>query len=197
MKFYITAARVDSADENLYLKMKKAGVTHIQFGLESANQDVLDFYNKKTTVKQIEYAVNLSHKTGFFTMGSFILGAPIETKEHFRKTINLAKNLPLESVSFLPLRYMAGSKIWIDAVKDGKINENEYVIDAGLERNLSIFTSQQIKEYCYKAQMEYYLRPVFSYNLLKSALKNDDFSFVQSYLSIIYNIISKNIFKKN
>lgn len=66
MKFIITAARVNSADEELFKKMKKAGVTYIQFGLESGNQDVLDFYNKKTTLDKIRCAVNLGHRMGFF-----------------------------------------------------------------------------------------------------------------------------------
>ena len=194
MKFIITAARVDSAEKDLYKKMKKAGVTHIQFGLESGNQDVLDFYNKKTTIEQNRYAVKLSNEIGFFTIGSFILGAPFETIKHFKSTVNFAKSLPLESVSFLPLRYMAGSEIWQEAVNQGKINANEYIVEAGSERNLGNMSSKQIENYCIKAQQEYYLRPVFFYYLLKSALKNNDFSFVQSYLSIMYRYVFKGFF---
>ena len=47
LKFSVTATRVDLADKELYKKMRQAGVTHIQFGLESGNQDVLDFYHKQ------------------------------------------------------------------------------------------------------------------------------------------------------
>ena len=46
LKIIIFGVRVDAADEELFKKMKKAGVTHVYFGLESGNQDVLDFYNK-------------------------------------------------------------------------------------------------------------------------------------------------------
>ena len=96
--------------------MKLAGVTHIQFGLESGNQDVLDFYHKQTTVETIKKAVHMSHETGFFTIGSFIFGAPFETTQHFNRTLLFAKSLPLDSVSFLPLRYMIGSELWNQAV---------------------------------------------------------------------------------
>ena len=122
MKFYVTAARVDSADEDLYMKMKKAGVCLLQFGLESGNQDVLDFYKKNITIEQSRYAVNLSHKMGFFTVGSFSLGASFETEKHFEKTVSFAKSLSLNSVSFLPLVYMAGSELWSGAVGEGKIH---------------------------------------------------------------------------
>jgi len=187
MKFIITAARVDSADEELYMKMKYAGVTHLQYGLESGNQDVLDFYNKKTSVDQIRYAVNLSHKMGFFTIGSFIIGAPFETKDHFNNTVNFAKTLPLESVSFLPLRYIAGSKLWCDAVEEKKISEKEYVVLADSKRGLGAFTKEEIAKYCRNTSMEFYLRPQFFLRLLIKSLKNNDLGFLQSYISLFFS----------
>ena len=45
------------ADLDLYKKMKKAGVKLIAFGIESGNQDVLNYYNKKITLDQIRKAV--------------------------------------------------------------------------------------------------------------------------------------------
>lgn len=189
--FYITAARVDSADEELYKKLKKAGVVHIQFGLESGNQDVLDFYNKQTTLKQIRYAVNLSHRMGFFTAGTFIFGAPFETKYHFRNTVRFAKSLPLDSVSFLPLRYMVGSKLWSEAVNEGKIDEREYLVIAGAEYGLGWFTQKELIAYCKKAQASFYLRPMFIIKLIASSLRNDNIPFLQSYVSFLLEKIKR------
>jgi len=189
MRFIITASRVDSADEELFRKMKKAGVTHIQYGLESGNQDVLDFYNKNTTLEKIRYAVNLSHKIGFFNMGSFILGAPFETKKHFDRTINFAKTLPLDSVSFVPLKYMAGSELWCSAVKDGKIPDDDYVSKADSEKGLGLYPEQEIVKYCVDARGNYYVRPQFMLRLLIKSLKNDDLGFLQSYLSMFLSNI--------
>ena len=182
LKFYITAARVDSADENLYKKMKQAGVIFIQFGLESGNQEVLDFYKKNTTIDKIKYAVNLSNKYGFYTAGSFILGAPFETAQHFINTINFAKKLPLVSVSFVPLKYMAGSELWNEAVSNGKISSDEYVVSTDKKRGLSFFTNQELINWGKKGHREFYLRPSFFINLLKTSLKQGDFSFLLSYL---------------
>jgi len=189
LKFIITAARVDSADEELFKKMKKAGVTHIQYGLESGNQDVLDFYNKNTTLDKIKYAVNLSHKLGFFNMGSFILGAPFETKKHFEKTVNFAKTLPLDSVSFVALKYMAGSELWCKAVEDGKISEDDYLIQADSEKELGLLTQKEIVEYCIKARGDFYMRPQFMLRLFIKSIKNDDLGFLQSYLSLFFSNI--------
>jgi radical SAM superfamily enzyme YgiQ (UPF0313 family) len=189
MKFYITAARVDFADKELYNKMKKAGVVHIQFGLESGNQDVLDFYNKNITIEKITNALNLSHDIGFFTSGTFILGAPFETRQHFNNTIRFAKNLPLDSVSFLPLRYMAGSDLWSNAVNEGTIFVDEYLVDAGSEKGLGLFTTKETIDFCKRAQRLFYLRPKFITNLLISSLKRNDFSFLKSYILILFSFI--------
>jgi anaerobic magnesium-protoporphyrin IX monomethyl ester cyclase len=187
LKFSVTATRVDLADEDLYKKMKQAGVTHIQFGLESGNQDVLDFYDKKTTVEAIKKAVHLSHETGFFTIGSFIFGAPFETAEHFQKTLLFAKSLPLDSVSFLPLRYMIGSELWNQAVAEGKISKKEYLVVADKSRGLGNFTTEELYKYCIQAQRSYYGRPSFFINLLKTSLRSKDMTYLQSYLSIFFS----------
>ena len=188
LKFYVNAVRVDSVDEELLCKMKQAGVVFIQFGLESGNNDVLEFYNKHTSVEKIKKAVDLSHRMGFITVGTFILGAPFETKEYFMKTISFSKSLPLDSVSFLPLRYMAGSDIWNEAVNMGNISSEEYIVEADSERGLSSLSRDEILNYCKKAQQSYYLRPGFIYFLIVSSLKRDDFTFVQAY---IYLFIKK------
>jgi radical SAM superfamily enzyme YgiQ (UPF0313 family) len=189
LKFSVTATRVDLADKELYKKMRQAGVTHIQFGLESGNQDVLDFYHKQTTVDTIKKAVHLCHETGFFTIGSFIFGAPFETKEHFNRTLLFAKSLPLDSVSFLPLRYMIGSELWNQAVKEGKISEKEYLVPADKNRGLGMYTKDELFMYCMNAQRSFYGRPTFFVNLLKTSLRNNDMTYLQSYLSIVFSSI--------
>jgi len=195
LKFSVTATRVDLADKELYKKMRHAGVTHIQFGLESGNQDVLDFYHKNTTVETIRKAVQLSHDIGFFTIGSFIFGAPFETTEHFNNTLLFAKSLPLDSVSFLPLRYMVGSELWNQATSEGKINANEYLVPADKNRGLGNYTKEELVAHCTRAQRSFYGRPSFFINLLKKSLRNDDFSYVQSYLAILSSSL-KGIFQK-
>ena len=191
LTFSVTATRVDLADEDLYEKMRTAGVIHLQFGLESGNQEVLDYYNKQMTIKDIFTALRLSNQNGFFTMGSFILGAPFETKKNFQQTVSFAKSLPLDSVSFLPLRYMVGSELWHQAVHEGKINEKEYLVVADKTRGLGLYTKEELITFCTNAQRSFYSRPAFFVNLLKKSLKNNDMTFVKSYLSILFSSMKK------
>lgn len=188
---FIQGARVDSAEEKLYQKMKNAGVRGIAFGIESGNQDVLDYYNKKTTVEENKKAIILSKKMGFFTMGSFILGAPFETKEHFKNTIRLALSLPLDAISFFPLEYRAGSEIWAEAVKEGKIKPGEYVVPSDSARGLALFTNAEIAQYCQKAHNKFYFRPLYILGMLGEACRTKDFSFIKVGLRVFRGNISK------
>ncbi len=155
---WISGIRVDVANKELFQKMKKAGVRTINLGIESGNQDVLDFYNKKTTLSQVRKAAYLARKMGFFTIGYFMLGAPIETEEHIKNTINFAKSLPLDNASFSPFSYLKGAPIWYEAVREGKISENEQAVMADISRNLGNFTEEEIWKWIVKAFSSFHLR---------------------------------------
>jgi len=161
MNIWISGIRVDAADEKLFLKMKKAGVKTINLGIESGNQDVLDFYNKGTTLDQCRKAVHLARKMGFFTIGYFMLGAPIETEQHLKNTINFAKSLPLDNASFSPFAYLKGTPIWNEAVAEGKIKENEFTVLCDSSRGLGNFTTEEIWQWVIKAFQSFHLRPSY------------------------------------
>jgi len=55
---------VGSASKELFKAARAAGVRIISFGLESGNQDVLDFYQKGITLEQIKTAANLADDRG-------------------------------------------------------------------------------------------------------------------------------------
>lgn len=155
----IMGARVDSAEPELYKKMKKAHVKLVSYGIESGNQDVLDFYKKGFTLDQARKAVLLSREMGFKTLATFILGAPIETKEHFDRTIKFSCSLPLDFVIYGVLHYEMGSDLWKTAVKDKKIRKDEFLVPADKKRGLGNYSQKYLEEYCLKGYRTFYLRP--------------------------------------
>ena len=162
LDIYVQGARVDTAKPELYDKMRKAGVKHLYYGLESANKDVLEFYNKQATVEQIKNAVNLGHEKGFFSVGTFILGAPIETKAHIERTIKFALSLPLDTVIFTILTYKYGSPLWEQAEKEGKLGDSDgYTVVVDSKKGLGNFTREELEAYWTKAILSFYLRPSY------------------------------------
>jgi len=178
-------ARVNSADEKLYSKMKKAGFKVIAFGIDAGNQEILDFYNKKTTIKQIKKAVHMSRNLGFYTYGTFILGAPIETEKHFMDSINLAKNLPFDLVAFFVLEYGAGSPLWEEAIKDGKITRDEYLVFADSRRGLGNFKKEEIDEFAQRAHKEFYVRSKYFADQIIQAFIRKDFRLIKAFLKLL------------
>lgn len=88
--------RVDFINDNrdLLPLLREAGLVRIQIGVESGNQQMLQMYNKKITVAEIETAVMIlkdAEVTSIF--GNFIIGGPGETKDTVSESIELAKRL--------------------------------------------------------------------------------------------------------
>jgi len=139
LDIWVTGVRVDSAEKKLFKKMKKAGVKSLLFGIESGSQDVLDFYNKRVDLDSIRKAIILSSKMGFFTVGNFIIGSPVEAEGHIKDTIRFAKELPLDFVYFFVFSYQKGSPLWQEAFESGKIEEDEMYVDSNSCRCLQFF----------------------------------------------------------
>ncbi|RLF40703.1 MAG: radical SAM protein, partial [Thermoplasmata archaeon] len=180
-------ARVSDINEGILTKMKKAGFKVISFGLESGNQDVLDFYRKGITIDQIRKAVTLSRKFGFYTSGTFILGAPIEDEKHFRRTIDFAKSIPLDVTAFFVLEYGAGSPLWEEAVREGKIREDEYLVLADSSRGLSKFSKEEIDFFCRKGHKEFYTRPSYLLDQFIQALRRRDLRLLKAIARLALN----------
>ncbi|MBN2533350.1 MAG: radical SAM protein [Spirochaetales bacterium] len=140
------ASRVDNADYELYKKLRKAGVMLLLFGIESANQDVLDFYNKKATVEQARTAVRLAHKAGLLTLGYILIGSPVESEEHINNNKIFFDEVPLDFTTVGILRYEKGSKLWTDLYEKGEIGVDDF----------SIITSKKFSRYSYKEWLQFH-----------------------------------------
>lgn len=79
--------RADTFNEELLMKCKKSGCTHLIFGVESGVQRVLNKVIKKgVTLSRIEQTMNLARKVGVDTRAFFMIGLPGETKEDIKAT---------------------------------------------------------------------------------------------------------------
>jgi len=79
-------------DEDLFLKMKKAGFKFLMFGLESANDRVLALIEKGTT-KEVERDVLIkSHNAGIWNHSFLFFGFPTETRAEAQETIDFLRN---------------------------------------------------------------------------------------------------------
>jgi len=171
--------RVNLVNERLLKKMKEAGCWLISYGVESGNQKILDSIKKGITIKQIVSAFELTRKIGISTLAFFMLGLPGETSETIKESIELAKKLKPNFVSWGILIVYPGSGFF-KSVRDGTykgrlrvLNRKESLTSTFSEKgNYLVFednlTFEQLREEIKKANRSFYLRPAYIFQTLKN-----------------------------
>jgi len=138
----ILQGRADLASVDLFRKLRKAGVIVLMFGIESANQDVLNFYKKGTTVEKIEKIISIANRFGIITFSGIMIGAPIEKYEHFENDKQFLSKVPLDFISINILRFAYPSPLWLKAHQEGKILREDLLVSAN--EQLSNFTYEEL-----------------------------------------------------
>ena len=94
--------RVESADDELFRTMRKAGCYRVAFGFETGNDKILKQFGKggKASIEKGKEAVRMARAAGIDTTGYFMLGLSPDTEETMRDTIEYARSLPLDMMKF-------------------------------------------------------------------------------------------------
>lgn len=185
----IVQGRVDSADIEFYRKLYAADVLMIIFGIENANQDVLDFYNKGITIEQTKKAIELANKAGMLTFGFFIIGSPIEETKHFIINKDFMNSVPLDFIHISLLSYQEGSSLWNNAVESGKISKKETRVL--VNEKLSKYTHEEWVKMKGELLKEFYSRPS---KTLRAFYKITKQGYMIEFLKIF--LVGKNNFSK-
>lgn len=119
--------RVNQVSDEMLREMRRANCKIICYGVESANQRILDYYKKGITPMQSILAVKKTRKAKIpFILGSFIVGAPGETLKEIYKTLKFAQKLDIDFPAYSILGTMPGTDIWDEIVEKNIIDEEKY-----------------------------------------------------------------------
>jgi len=86
-------ARVDRISEDLAQLMKRAGCEWMLFGVESADEGILNTIKKGITVEEVRCAVKIAAEAGINVFNSFILGLPGESRDTAHKSLAFGDEL--------------------------------------------------------------------------------------------------------
>jgi radical SAM superfamily enzyme YgiQ (UPF0313 family) len=157
--------RVDRINEELLLKMKKAGVFKIAFGIESGDPGILKKIKKGVDLDKAVLLVKTARSLGMVTHGYFIIGLPGDTKETIERTIDFSLRMNPHYASFSICTPLPGTEIFDEIKRKGALLEDvEDGIDAGLF-SLKVFfrpdnlTPQEVSYLCEKTWKKFYMRP--------------------------------------
>ena len=124
---WICLGRVDNCSYHMLKELVRAGCKIIHFGIESANQRILNYYNKRITPQQSVTAIKAARKAGVdVVIGSLIVGAPDETSQEIQNTLEFAKQLQLDIPEINILAATPGVDIWNELKANGSLDEDEY-----------------------------------------------------------------------
>lgn len=161
--------RVNQADEGMYREMARAGCRAIFLGIESCVNRILRYYRKGLTYEMAREAVVKAQRAGMDVVGSFILGAPIETLEEMWQTVWRAAKLDLDFADFNVLRITRGMPLWETLVKEGTLDDGRWEdAIAGFDVNPGV-VAEDTSELLEQFHRAFYLRRSF---LLRQVLRS-------------------------
>lgn len=165
---FSTNTRADSADVETIKLMKKAGCRLVSIGIESGCQQMLDKMGKKITLEQVRKTVAAFKREHIQIYAYYVIGLPWETKETIEQTLNFAKSLNTEYVSFYTAAALVGTRFY-DYVEQNNLGElnydKPYYYPSVRTHSLS---RDEVFELHKKLVRSYYLRPGYILKMLFS-----------------------------
>ena len=166
--------RIDTPLELLPL-MKKANfrmlMTGFEFGYDEAFRNVR---KGRVNIEMARKFAQEAHQLGFTIHGCFMIGAPEETKETARQTIDFAKSLPLDTIQITGIAVYPGTALYRWAKANDFIlakDWREWLTPDGEQKtivNYPQLSAAEIDELIDIGLKEFYLRPKQIWQMLIS-----------------------------
>lgn len=189
------AGRPDRVREDVVRKMKASGCIEMRFGLESANDEILEYLGKGTTVEKIRRGIEITDKSGMNFSLQCIIGSPMESKKTLRNTLKFIREVRPLFVSFNVLTPLPGSRLF-DEIKD-KIAVEEGLGNFDILHTdfpLGKFTSKELAAIIKKVYIGYYFSFGFMTKIGRECIKNPEmFSWIIKTLFVQAGYIFKSI----
>jgi radical SAM superfamily enzyme YgiQ (UPF0313 family) len=175
-------SRIDCVDQEMLEAMKEAGCYRIFYGIESGDERILEKLRKKADVAQIRDVIGKTDRVGISAFGYFLVGCPGETFQTYRRTVDLAKSLPLDFAIFNALTPFPKTQLytdyyipnvekdfWADYIKAPK------PLETFVGRPWTELTDDEVRKLSHKAMLEYYFRPGQLWRAIKSVGSMEQF----------------------
>lgn len=188
-----TNLRADSIDYEVARLMKMAGCHTVNMGLESASQDILNNIKKNITIEKMEQAVTDCKKAGLEVCGYFIIGLPGETLKTVNETIEFAKKLDLDLVTFNITAPHPGTPFYEYLEKNGYLRTKDwskYDTNSVPVYDYPNMPAEEIYSLALMAYRKFYMRPRYFWKRLKRLesfmevknLMNNFFAFINNFI---------------
>jgi anaerobic magnesium-protoporphyrin IX monomethyl ester cyclase len=118
--YFWNGMRVDHMTKQLLTKLRKAGCTAINFGVEAVDPNVIEGIKKGVSLEQIEQAIKLSRELGIRANVFLMIGNPGDTAESADKIIGFVDKLHVDGVHLSMATPLMGTGFWDWVEKNGR-----------------------------------------------------------------------------
>jgi radical SAM superfamily enzyme YgiQ (UPF0313 family) len=162
--------RPDTATDELLDAMARAGCHTLILGVETADDALLESYEKGYVCREVREAFARLKRHGIRSVGTFILGLPEETADSLERTLELALELELDYMSLNLAVPRFGTPFRARALELGLAERGELVMDqGGADAFLPTRTLDRGAILALKKRMvrRFYLRPSYLWRRLR------------------------------
>lgn len=103
--------RGDNADEEFFVKARRAGAVFIAFAIETATPRLQKMLLKNIDLDKIRRNILLARQQGIFCLGFFMLGFPTETRAELQATVDFAVHSDLHAAHLFIVNPYKGTEL--------------------------------------------------------------------------------------
>jgi radical SAM superfamily enzyme YgiQ (UPF0313 family) len=159
-------ARVDTVDEALLHKLRRAGVNWLAYGFESASARVRDGVAKGYTPQDLQNAIRWTQQAGIAIIANYIVGLPDDDQASMQATLDEAIAHNFEYLNLYCAMAYPGSRLYEQAVREGwPLPDSWHGYSQLGEETLPLptkhLTAEQVLAFRDKAFVAYHSRPEY------------------------------------
>ena len=189
--------RVDLLDKELLDLMAAAGCIRLYMGIESGSDKILASHHKDLTVADSIHGVQMVKQAGIEVFGFFIIGAPEDTEETIRETIQLAKGLNLDYAQFSKLIASPKTPLYEESFgSEDKWGTLKSPFESAPTVN-GLFSAQELEKWVRKAYLTFYFRPSYIWKGLRRVRTVGELGRAANVAVLLLWTFARSFFSKN
>lgn len=165
------SGRADFVNEDIAILMKKAGCIEMTVGLESANDDILKYLQKGTTIEKIRRGLQILKKVGLTYSIHCIFGSPMENSESIDSTMKFIKEFKPLFVSYNILTPLPGSKLFEEFKNKISLEQAKRFDFLHTDYPIGQYSGKRLNSILRKAYISYYVSFTYLMRILTEMFK--------------------------